>query len=360
MNRTGIIAIVAAGTAMVLAAAVAIVALPLAAIFFFSSSSTSCTTNASAAVSSGDTTITASTGTKVTLSAKQMGYIATVVSIGTQEGVTAEGLTAAIAAGLTESGMRNLANPHVAGSESYANDGLGQDHDSVNPWQMRANWGTVAERMNITYAVKAWFGGPNGPNHGTPAGLLDIPNWQSLDAATLAQEVEVSAYPDRYAKWVPAAKTLINDAGGARCADASAGVWKAPNGKTGADVAEYARQFVGKVPYGNDCGSAGKPSGAWCCTGFVYWVYHTVLGIDLTSTVVSGQLAQAHQIPQSQAQAGDLVAWVGYHIGIYDGNGHVIAAADWGEGTKISPLPFTIGGVAPTYWRVNAIGAGTW
>jgi len=361
-----IIVVIAASSVVLLVGGIAfaITAVPMGFAFFLMSGTGAqasvCAPVGASSTSAGAMTVKSSDGGSVTLSAKQMGYVATAVQIGTQEGVNGNGLVAIIAAGLTESGMRNLANSNVPDSLSYPNDGTGHDHTSVNPWQEQNWWGTTAQRMNIEYAVKAWFGGPNGPNHGSPRGLLDIPNWQDYDPATMAQLVEVSAYPDRYQPWVSAAQQLVGAAGGASCLNQAATGWTAPNGKTGADVVAYAKQFVGKVPYGNDCGSAGNPSGAWCCTGFVYWVYHQVLGIDLTSPVVSGQLALAHQIPQSQAQAGDLVAWVGQHIGIYDGSGHVIAAADWGEGTKISSLPFQINGVSPTYWRVNTIGNGSW
>jgi hypothetical protein len=43
-------------------------------------------------------------------------------------------------------------------------------------------------------------------------------------------------------------------------------------------------------------------------------------------------------------------------VGIYDGNGHVIAAADCGKGTKVDNLPFQIDGINPVYYRANALG----
>jgi len=148
---------------------------------------------------------------------------------------------------------------------------------------------------------------------------------------------------------------------GSNAGDAQNASWSAPNGKTGADMVAYAEQYVGKVPYSGACGSAGSPTAGWCCTGFVYYMYHQVLGIDLPSPVVSGQLAQAHQIPASEAQAGDLVAWVGHHIGIYDGKGGLIHSPDWGRNlTHAKSYQFTIGGTGPTFWRVNAIGDGSW
>src|SRR3712207_8671669 len=51
---------------------------------------------------------------------------------------------------------------------------------SLGLFQMRPStgWGTIAELMDAEYQASAFFGGPTGPNHGSPRGLLDIPNWQ--------------------------------------------------------------------------------------------------------------------------------------------------------------------------------------
>jgi hypothetical protein len=64
--------------------------------------------------------------------------------------------------------------------------------------------------MDPSYQAAAFFGGPTGPNRGSPRGLLDIPNWESLSPGAAAQAVEVSAYPDRYAVYEPVARTILN------------------------------------------------------------------------------------------------------------------------------------------------------
>jgi hypothetical protein len=328
-----------------------------------SAASGQCATSAGnaepAAAGGGGLTVSTTAGVTYTLNAVQLSNAALIVQVGQSMKVPQSGLLIALMVAFQESKIKNLANSTVPSSQSYPNDGLGHDHDSLDAFQQRANWGTVAERMDPTYAARAFFGGPSGPNHGTPRGLLDIPGWQQMSPGEAAQTVQVSAYPDAYDQWTPAAQSVLAGAGGGGCTDTSASSWHAPNGKTGADLVSYAAQFVGKVPYSGACGSAGSPAG-WCCTGFVYYVYHQVLGIDLDSPVVSGQLAMAHQIPQSQAQAGDLVAWVGYHIGIYDGHGGVIHSPDWGRMLTHTTSLFDVDGVAPTFWRVNAIGPGSW
>lgn len=72
-----------------------------------------------------------------------------------------------------------------------------------------AGWGTVAELMDPRFQAQAFFGGPDGPNGGSPRGLLDIPGWQSLPKGVAAQSVEVSTYPDRYAEYEPVAEAIL-------------------------------------------------------------------------------------------------------------------------------------------------------
>lgn len=320
---------------------------------------------------SDTTPIDAGDGKTVQFTREQRGNAGTIIAVGRGLNVPSRGIQVALMTALQESGLRNLDHG---------------DRDSVGIFQQRANWGSLEQRQDPTYEAKAFYGGPLGPNHGTPKGLLDVANWQELSLNDAAQAVQISGFPKAYAKWETAAASLMSDqgvtvtadtvsqatsngggcssgggsgdSGGGRTENAS---WSAPNGKTGADMVAYAEQYVGKVPYSGACGSAGSPTAGWCCTGFVYYMYHQVLGVDLPSTVVSGQLAQAHQIPASEAQAGDLVAWVGHHIGIYDGKGGLIHSPDWGRKlTHAKSYQFTIGGTGPTFWRVNAIGDGTW
>nr|AIA95675.1 CAZy families CBM50 protein [uncultured Leifsonia sp.] len=68
----------------------------------------------------------------------------------------------------------------------------------------------MAELMDSTYQVTAFFGGPTGPNYPSPRGLLDIPDWQSMDKGQAAQAVEVSAFPDRYRNYEPVAQTILD------------------------------------------------------------------------------------------------------------------------------------------------------
>ncbi|WP_141012953.1 M23 family metallopeptidase [Nocardioides sambongensis] len=153
-------------------------------------------------------------GTRVTLGRQQLRHAAIIIAIGSQTaGVGSDGITVALMAGLTESWLRMLANPTAyPESTRYPNDGSGADSDSLGIFQMRptAGWGTVPELMDPTYQARAFYGGANGPNHGSPRGLLDIPGWRAMSKGAAAQAVEVSAYPDRYTNTMPLAVAILD------------------------------------------------------------------------------------------------------------------------------------------------------
>ena len=158
-------------------------------------------------------TATTTGGTTVSLGQTQLRHAATIITTGSRTpDVGHNGILVALMAALTESHLRMLANPGAyPDSTTYPHDGVGQDHDSLGLFQMRpaAGWGTVAQLMDPAYQAAAFFGGPAGPNHGSPRGLLDIPDWQQLPKGAAAQAVEVSAFPDRYAQYEPVARAIL-------------------------------------------------------------------------------------------------------------------------------------------------------
>jgi murein DD-endopeptidase MepM/ murein hydrolase activator NlpD len=158
--------------------------------------------------------VTARDGLTFTLNKVQLTHAATIISVGSKvEGVTRDGVQIALMAALTESSLRMLSNTSsYPESASYPNDGDGGDHDSLGLFQMRphSGWGSVKDLMDPTYQVKAFFGGPTGPNYPSPRGLLDIAGWQSMDKGEAAQAVEVSAFPDRYRNYEPVAQTILD------------------------------------------------------------------------------------------------------------------------------------------------------
>lgn len=93
------------------------------------------------------------------------------------------GAVVGITTSLQESGLRNL---------TYG------DRDSVGLFQQRASWGTVDVRTNPEASSRLFF-----------AALAKVPGWQQLPAGVAAQRVQISAYPDAYAKWETDAAQLV-------------------------------------------------------------------------------------------------------------------------------------------------------
>lgn len=153
------------------------------------------------------------TGT-VTLNGKQLAIATEIISVARQLGVSDKGVKIALMTALQESVLRMYANSSVPESLNYDHDAVGSDHDSLNPFQQRAGWGSVEERMSLDYSIRAFFGGADGPNGGSPRGLLDIDGWEAMAPGVAAQTVQVSAYPDAYDKWEAGAEQLISALGG--------------------------------------------------------------------------------------------------------------------------------------------------
>ena len=175
------------------------------------------------------TSLTAQTSTDatVTLNHTQLGRAETIIDVGAgTAGVGTNGVLVALMAALTESDLRQLANTTAyPASATYPHDGDGSDHDSLGLFQMRptAGWGSVAQLVDPTYQTAAFYGGPSGPNHGSPPGLLDIPDWDALSLGAAAQAVEVSAFPGRYATYEPVARTILSTLTGNSSAASTAG-----------------------------------------------------------------------------------------------------------------------------------------
>jgi murein DD-endopeptidase MepM/ murein hydrolase activator NlpD len=126
----------------------------------------------------------------VHLDSQQWRVAGEVIRVGKSLGVEARGWVVALAAGMQESGLRPV---------SYG------DRDSLGVFQQRTAWGSVAQRIDPTSAARMFFTG----GHGGQRGLLDVPGWQQMPVTRAAQAVQVSAYPDAYAKWEPLAVALV-------------------------------------------------------------------------------------------------------------------------------------------------------
>lgn len=203
------------------------------------------------ALACGLATPTTPTGTPLAAfgrwSPTQVTHAATIVAVGQQKRIPPRGWVIALATAMTESGIRNLANAHVPTSLVIAHEGVGADHDSVGLFQQRplppegaGGWGTVAELMTPAIAARKFY-----------TKLTTIPGWQSLPLGHAAQAVQISAFPDAYARWeAPAAELAGHVTGmdlsafagslsGAECGVDGAPLVISPGGWTAPVVAVY-------------------------------------------------------------------------------------------------------------------------
>ncbi|GAA4188303.1 hypothetical protein GCM10022288_14590 [Gryllotalpicola kribbensis] len=97
-------------------------------------------------------------------------------------------------------------------SMSLPHDAVGHNFDSVGLFQQRpgSGWGSVPNLMTAEFDAAAFLGGPNGPNHGSPAGLLGVTGWQTMSVTDAAQAVQGSNAPDAYAKWSTVAQQIVD------------------------------------------------------------------------------------------------------------------------------------------------------
>lgn len=123
------------------------------------------------------------------LSAEQAQNAATIIGVAksafTDPGVQQKAQTVALIAALQESGLRNLDHG---------------DRDSLGLFQMRPSmgWGTPEQIQSPPYAAGKFF------EH-----LAGVSGWENMAPGKAAQAVEVSAFPDAYAKWIPKASAVI-------------------------------------------------------------------------------------------------------------------------------------------------------
>jgi LysM repeat protein len=121
-----------------------------------------------------------------------------IISVGQSLGVSEYGIVIALSAAMQESSLRNINYGHL---------------DSLGLFQQRpsSGWGTAAQLTDPAHAARLFYGGPSNPNKGITRGLLEISGWQSMTVTQAAQKVQISAYPDAYAKWETSARFWLAD-----------------------------------------------------------------------------------------------------------------------------------------------------
>ncbi|MET0860480.1 MAG: LysM peptidoglycan-binding domain-containing protein [Microbacterium sp.] len=130
------------------------------------------------------------------LDAEQAANAALIIAVGREIGVSDRAIAIALGTAMQESWLRNL---------DWG------DRDSLGLFQQRPStgWGTAEEVRDPVRATKVFFGGASDPNGNRTRGLLDIAGWEAMSFAQAAQAVQISAFPDRYARWEQPAYTWL-------------------------------------------------------------------------------------------------------------------------------------------------------
>lgn len=292
-------------------------------------------------------------GSKYTWNEKRVANAADIIAVGKGMGVPERGILIALMTSLQENALENTP------------DG---DRDSVGLFQQRpsAGWGTAEQVHDPKYAAAAFYGGPKGPNHGNPPGLLDYPGWESKGLGEAAQMVQISAYPYEYSKWENTARQLYSVLSGVD-GNTTYGKQSCPNNHKGTDGSkdegskdegskdsnkpqkldveadgvhtdkeQQVRDTIlakARDGLGGSYAQGRNDFKSWDATGYVHWVYGQA-GIELPR-----QTPWTVGETTTDPQPGDLVAQVGdgegnyAHVGIYAGNGKMYSVMGQNEGT---------------------------
>ena len=109
-------------------------------------------------------------------------------------------LVIAVATAMQESNLYNVASGVLPESRNYPHQGIGWDHDSVGLFQQRSSsgWGEVGQLMDPEFATRQFL-----------SALAQVPGWQQMRLTDAAQAVQISAYPEHYAKHEWRATTVV-------------------------------------------------------------------------------------------------------------------------------------------------------
>ncbi len=291
--------------------AVAVLAVPLLLVLIVIPSDGGCTNQSAGAASTANG-----------FTANQTSIARTAIAVGRARHISDTGITAALLAAGAESDFRNLANVNVPESLRYDHDAVGDDHDSVGPWQIRASLhGTdgIAGLMDPVHQAH-WFYDQ----------LDGLPGWQTMTPEAIAQGIERSAVPDAYSRQIDRATDLLAAIGASIGIPVSAcAVAAADADGFGAAVLAAARRWIG-YPYvwgGGD--ENGPTSGGFDCSGLVlYAVYQASGGHIALPHYTQAQQDDPRGAPVDRAnlRPGDLIYFTSpgqndsHHVAIYAGN----------------------------------------
>ena len=121
---------------------------------------------------------------------EQIRDAAIIIRVAQDMNVPPRGWVIGVATALQESRLFNLGDL-----------GPNNDHDSLGVFQQRpsAGWGTPEQLRDPAYQARKFF-----------EKLVKIPSWQLLPLTVAAQRVQISAYPNAYAKHEPQATRIVD------------------------------------------------------------------------------------------------------------------------------------------------------
>jgi cell wall-associated NlpC family hydrolase len=254
------------------------------------------------------------------LTGEQRDNVAMIIAIGKERQLPPLAWQVAIQAGMTESGLRSL---------NYG------DRDSLGMFQMRPSmgWGSPSEVTDPHYAINKFYDV-----------LAKVPGWDKQRPGESAQDVERSAFPDRYHKWEPMAAHLIGNVGlvpdPTGCGEGTGLLVPAPTKQAG-DAIQWALTQRGK-PY--QWGALTTQQDSFDCSSLMLQAYRAV-GITLPR-VSRQQYRAGAMLPVAQAQPGDLLFWAYddsnpdtiHHVAMYLGDGKIVEAQQTGVPVHIRPV----------------------
>jgi hypothetical protein len=134
------------------------------------------------------------------LSQAQMNNAAIIVEVARSMSLPRRAMIIGVATAMQESNLHNNASEAVPESLNYPHEGTSVDHDSIGVFQQRpsSGWGTVANLMRPAYQAEKFF-----------AKLVKL-DWENMSLTEAAQAVQVSAYPNAYAKHESRATTIVD------------------------------------------------------------------------------------------------------------------------------------------------------
>lgn len=149
------------------------------------------------------------------LTPEQLDAAATIFAAAKETGVGNRGAAIGIATALQESDLG--ADPKARFPDSNGDMGLFQMRYYLG-WH--ADGKTVEENKRIladnAYQARVFFLGHDSTKGFHIPGLVDIKGWESMSLTQAAQRVQVSAFPDAYAKHEPLATSLVTRLSGGR------------------------------------------------------------------------------------------------------------------------------------------------